>query len=550
MKPTARLIPFLVWILGILVLIGGKSYSAGPAALSGVVSSQEEGRMEGVLVSAKKESSSITVSVVSDSQGRYAFPGDRLPPGNYNVKIRAAGYDLADPGVVKVEANKTAPLNLKLQKTKNLAAQMTPADWFLSNPEIKKRLIDDLKFGQNCVGCHSLTPILTSKYPARMWPAILGRMFQYHSASLFERGEVTVPVRHPHETVRPDADYEELGQFVSSINLSSRPDGTWPFELQTLPRHKGRSTKVVLTEYEVPRRESQPHDVAVDSDGMVWYNDHGNQYIGRLNPRTGEIKEWLVPGVALKDAAGKSSGRPVFDLRQENTAGPLWFDTVTVNRKTEQFTVGKGPLRADGMIWDTKSSPQADGDPKILEVIRTDPKTGETKRFPGPDRPMRFYGDEVDSQGNFYGASLQYGVVGVLNGKNGEWAFVPTPTPDSGPRRTALDSQDRFWYAEYYAGAIGMFDPKKWEAKEWKLHPYSLPYGIGVDKNGEAWTAGQGADELYRLNPATGQITTYPKGALMYGQSRHLFVDNSTTPVTIWIGQNHMAAITRIEPLD
>src|SRR3990172_6698639 len=213
MKPTARLIPLLVWILGILVLMGGESYSAGPAALSGVVSSQEEGRMEGVLVSAKKESSSITVSVVSDSQGRYAFPGDRLAPGNYHLKIRATGYDLDDPGVVKVEANKTASLNLKLQKTKNLAVQMTPADWFLSNPEIKKRLIDDLKFGQNCVGCHSLTPILTSKYPARMWPAILGRMFQYHSASLFERGEVTVPVRHPHDTVRTDADYGDLSKF-------------------------------------------------------------------------------------------------------------------------------------------------------------------------------------------------------------------------------------------------------------------------------------------------------------------------------------------------
>ena len=202
------------------------------------------------------------------------------------------------------------------------------------------------------------------------------------------------------------------------------------------------------------------------------------------------------------------------------------------------------------MIWEVKGSPQADGDPEIHEVIRTNPKTGETKVFKGPDRQMRFYGDEVDSQGNFYGASLQYGVVGILNGKNGEWAFVPTPTPDSGPRRTAIDSQDRFWYAEYYAGAIGMFDPKKWEAKEWPIDPNSLPYGIGVDKNGEAWAAGQGDDNLYRLNPATGQVTNYPKGSLMYGQSRHLYVDNSTTPVTIWIGQDHMAAITRIEPLD
>ena len=551
MRSTVRLTHALIWIAIVLFLSIGSARSAGTAALTGTVTSQAEGKMEGVLVSATKEGSNITVSVISDNQGRYAFPSERLGPGDYHVKIRATGYDLEnDPGAMKLEAGKTAQVDLKLVKTKNLAAQMTPADWFLSNPEIKKRLIDDLKFGQNCIGCHSLTPIMTSKYPEGAWQAILSRMLQYHSASLFEPGQVRVPVRHGYQTVRNDADYSALAKFISSINLSSRPDGTWPFPLKTMPRYKGRGTRAIITEFSLPRRESQPHDVAVDSDGMVWYNDHGNQYIGRLNPRTGEVKEWVVPGVDPSKAAGLPSGRPAFDYRQDNTTGPLWFGKVTVDRKTETFTRGKGRLRADGMIWEVKGSPQADGDPEIHEVIRTDPKTGETKVFKGPDRQMRFYGDEVDSQGNFYGASLQYGVVGILNGKNGEWAFVPTPTPDGGPRRTALDKQDRFWYAEYYAGAFGMFDPKEWKAKEWLIHPYSLPYGIGVDKNGEAWAAGQGADDLYRLNPATGQVTTYPKGRLMYGQSRHLFVDNSTTPVTIWIGQDHMAAITRIEPLD
>src|SRR6266851_6325822 len=42
-----------------------------PPALSGRVSSAEEGAMEGVLVSAKKAGSTITITVVSDAQGRY-----------------------------------------------------------------------------------------------------------------------------------------------------------------------------------------------------------------------------------------------------------------------------------------------------------------------------------------------------------------------------------------------------------------------------------------------------------------------------------------------
>ena len=546
------------WILiaSILFFGGIASYSQGPAPLRGVVSSQEEGLMEGVLVSAQKQGSTITVTVVSNDQGRYEFPAGRLAPGDYALRIRATGYDLAGPGSVKIEANKTAQADLKLVGTKDIAKQMEPGDWFLSNPEIRTQLIDNVKFGQNCVGCHSLYPIMTSKYTAQNFLGIFDRMFQYHSASIFEPGEVRVPVRHEHKTIRlkPDGscclDSEALAQFIASVNLSSSRDGKWPFELKKLPRPSGRGTRVIITEYEVPRRESQPHDIAVDSEGIVWYNDHGNRYIGRLDPSTGEVREFLVPGFTAETAPGGSSGRPYFDYNQDNQSGRLTFGTTNINRETLEVTKGQGRIRSDGMIWQERGSPQSDGDPKIVEVIRTDPKTGEVKRFPGPERPMRFYGDEVDSKGNFYGASLQYGVVGVLNGQNGEWAFIPTPTPEGGPRRTHMDRQDRFWYAEYYAGAIGMFDPKTWQIHEWKLDASSLPYGIGVDKNGEAWAAGQGTNNLYRLNPATGQVTAYPKGTVVYGQTRQLYVDNRTNPVTVWIPQNHMKRLSKVEPLD
>src|ERR1700720_4320271 len=67
-------------------------------ALTGQVSSQEEGPMEGVLVSARRVGSTFTVTVVSDQQGRYNFPRVRLEPGEYSLGIRAVGYDLDEPG--------------------------------------------------------------------------------------------------------------------------------------------------------------------------------------------------------------------------------------------------------------------------------------------------------------------------------------------------------------------------------------------------------------------------------------------------------------------
>src|SRR5258708_12481431 len=58
---------------------------AAAAALTGQVTSAEEGPMEGVLVSAKKDGSTITTTVVTDAKGEYSFPPDRLPAGHYTI---------------------------------------------------------------------------------------------------------------------------------------------------------------------------------------------------------------------------------------------------------------------------------------------------------------------------------------------------------------------------------------------------------------------------------------------------------------------------------
>src|SRR2546422_621668 len=73
-------------------------------ALTGQVSSIEDGPMEGVLVSARQEGSTVTITVVSGEQGRYSFPSTKVAPGRYAVRIRAVGYDLDGPKAVEVGA--------------------------------------------------------------------------------------------------------------------------------------------------------------------------------------------------------------------------------------------------------------------------------------------------------------------------------------------------------------------------------------------------------------------------------------------------------------
>ena len=65
-------------------LVGAQAQS-----LSGTVSSAEEGQMEGVLVSAKKEGATVTTTVVTNDKGEFSFPAGRLEPGKYTITTRA-----------------------------------------------------------------------------------------------------------------------------------------------------------------------------------------------------------------------------------------------------------------------------------------------------------------------------------------------------------------------------------------------------------------------------------------------------------------------------
>src|SRR5215212_8468908 len=94
--------------IGVVLLAGTAPAQAQSAALTGQVSSADEPAMEGVLVSAKKAGSAVTVTVVSNEQGRYSFPADRLDPGSYTISIRAVGYKLDGPKSADVPAGAAA----------------------------------------------------------------------------------------------------------------------------------------------------------------------------------------------------------------------------------------------------------------------------------------------------------------------------------------------------------------------------------------------------------------------------------------------------------
>ena len=115
--------------------------------------------MEGVLVTAKKAGVDHRHTVVTDDKGRYSFPAAKIEPGEY-TSPSAPPAMTSTARQATVDAHKAATADLKLKKTKNLARQLTNAEWISSMPGTEEQKASLL----NCVGCHTLERIVRSTH--------------------------------------------------------------------------------------------------------------------------------------------------------------------------------------------------------------------------------------------------------------------------------------------------------------------------------------------------------------------------------------------------
>jgi virginiamycin B lyase len=524
------------------------AFAQSAVALSGEVSSAAEAAMEGVLVSAKRDRTTITVTVVSDEKGRYSFPAARLEPGRYSLTARAIGYELDGPKSADVTAGGTT-VDIRLRPTKNLSAQLTNAEWLASMPGTaaqKKILL-------NCAGCHTLERIVKSTHDAAEFAQVLDRMSGYYPGSM--------PI-HPQRlaaTVRRDmargSNLEASLKFLASINLSE--GDTWSYPLKTLPRPRGRATRVVITEYDLPRPAIEPYDVVVGADGTVWYSSFGEQVFGKLDPKTGKVTEYPVP--VLKKDSPIGTQDLEFDAN-----GNLWVALMTqvgfakFDPKTEHLDVYPVPLEwqndstqtgmvspvhstVDGKVWGKLTSQNA--------LMKLDVATGKYEVIQARDvrgKNLGSYGIPSDRDNNLWLLNFDGSEIGKVDMKSGLITVYPTPTAGSRPRRGQFDAQNRLWFGEFGANAIGMFDPRTETFKEWRVPTeWSAPYDAAGANNGDAWVGSMFSDRVARFDGRTNQIVEYllPRSTNI----RRVFVDEADT---LWIGNNHGAEVIRVEPLD
>jgi virginiamycin B lyase len=534
----------LAFALSLLVAPGALAQSGhkllgGPR---GIVKSSKGDLLQGMMVQLIAQKTAMRTTVYTDTDGRYEFP--KLDAGTYTLRI-AQPREFRPYVKEKVEISGAKELDEivltrisnaeLLPHTPEIAAQMTGSEWLmsLSGTGEEKKLLT-----VSCNWCHSYQQIFRNKYDEASWGHIVKRMT--HGAGS--------PLIHMRPTGRFNAEAE--AQFVKWLTTVRGPNSADP-PFVTLPRPQGRQTRVIITEYELPRLELATHDVWGDSKGNIWYSPHRSSYIGRLDPKTGAVKEFRVPPV--EDGVLPGTHWIFVDKDDIVWASENWQHSIwRLDPKTEQFQRimwkvpepvnapmgGNYAIGKDGFIWRARDR----------AVTKIHPLNGErvlrypTKKFPGT------YGAAVSKDGRYFGGGAwpRDGVI-VADLETGE-LFEPDSSPNSGPARGEFDWDGNYWSAGR-GGMLVKFDIKTKRVHEYRLPtPYASLYTTHPDKNGEVWAGMMHAGRYVRFNPKNEKWTEYvlPEP---YGLDRQSWVDNSTDPVTVWY-TDHEGYIVRIQPLE
>jgi len=486
--------------LGLVILCASFGYGATDATISGTVKDPAGAPFKGAFVQAQNTKTKIYVNVLSDKQGRYQIQA--LPPGEYEVRANAVGY-MSDPHVgVKLGAGGSSSLDFALEKGM--------VRWSDLSVYQGKKLLPDGKgkklIAAECFACHGFqSRMAATRRDADGWAQAVNYMRDVRRARLGNH-----------------VDDQAAATIISYLNDTFGVDSKLPKSPAELPGYKetlrpfsDEAMKISYVEYDMPGPNRMPFSAAPDKDGKIWIPDFGSgNRIGRLDPNTGEIEEFVAPN---KGTAGIHSAVPAPDgsvwlgEQASNKVGKWDPKTRLITEYQDSYKPGmegledggsKHTVRVDhsGRVWGT-------GVHATLTVF--DPKTNEFSHFPETYSP---YGVEIDKDGNPWFAEFDdQGKIGKVDAKTGKVTKWAPPTPHSWPRRIEIDSDGMIWFAEYMGGKIARFDPQTETFKEFQLPGQSpTPYAFGIDKNHYLWYSSDEMDLVGCLDPKSGHVTEFP----------------------------------------
>ncbi|MGD9979249.1 MAG: cytochrome C [Hyphomonadaceae bacterium] len=297
------------------------------------------------------------------------------------------------------------------------------------------------------------------------------------------------------------------------------------------PSHNPRPARLVEGPLQVSFREwsaqqlgQRARDPVQAPDGSIWYVGQRSDRIGRINPRTGEVREWALPAGSLPHSVNIDAHGGVWYMGNGNgTIGK--FDPATGQAREYRMPDpnARDPhtaeFDANGIMWFTLQQSNMIG--------RFDPASGDI-RFVTIQRPRaRPYGIKIAADGTPWVACNGSNCIVRVDPATMALTEIDLPHEETTVRRLDIASDGRIWYVNSGRGRLGVYNPANGEIREWDSPsgPNSHPYAIAVI-NDIVWYNESGArpDPLVRFDPRTETFQSWaiPSGDYYAGMVRHM----------------------------
>jgi streptogramin lyase len=601
---------FLAMALAAMVLSANLPAVAPSAApsneLTGTVKGADGKPMEGVAVSARAQGSPVTTSVWTNQNGAYAFPA--LDAGSYRIWAQAVGFD-RPVAEATIAPGKGVQHDFTIKPLANvLPRQLSTAEWLARLPDdtASDRRMKMVVLNQ-CSNCHLPANWLEKRFDAASWETMLDYMERIAPDGSVPEDTAGDPVgRRPGGTKFPEGELDANGDPVgihTKLMRFYRKDlvayltkiaGPTPVQLspKAFPRPTGIETQLVVTEYDLPwdrpagsLGQLDPRTGVVkfimQRDGRTVFQDA--PYVARNPYLTGEDWTWGTRENqrGSHDMALGNDGNAYFNwgsMAMDIARDTIWgggrmFTSFDIKSQLLKIYPRVPTVMSHGVEVDSRGNVWGSTG---LGAVRMNIRTSEITEFKTLTADSRPYDLGVDRFDNAWVSQIAIDKMAVIDGRTGdvtEVAIPPFKSPDirpedieifktvgswdhnaalgqQGPRRIVADRRGDYVYAgTYWTGAIVQIDARTKTLV--KLHQvpngrWTQAYKPFADKNHMVWFGLSADDKLGQLNPRTGKFTIYPlpsRGT----NSRHLAVDDSTDPPTVWVPYTGIGRLARIQ---
>jgi len=353
MRPTFKCVALISAVISIASI-------ACSATISGTVKGPDGKPFKGAFVEVQDMDSRIATVVLSDKDGHYRI--ENLPEGEIRLMVRAVGY--------RFEPSAGIQLGVKQSLVYDIALEKGTVHWTdLSIYQGKQLLPQDRgkdKLASACFSCHG--------FQSRMAAQVRDES-GWHDRVNYMRTSFGYLLKGVTAQDGEDVTAYLTKYFGPDSPLPHSPAELPAYEDAKQPPYSDDAMKIVYVTFDMPGSNRFPGSAKPERDGNVWIWEYRGHWIGKLDPKTGVITEYAIPGV---DQASNHSVVVGPD-------GMIWFSeqaTDTIGKMdplTHQMTRYKEPSRGTKhtLVVDSKGTVWGTGEP----LTRFDPETNTFHDF-------------------------------------------------------------------------------------------------------------------------------------------------------------------------